>query len=87
MSRASPSLPLFDTHAPANQRARETPNGSSGGGGFDAYSHPCEVCGKPNAPYGFGWPLEPRFYCKEHSPGRQAQAMRAKGPGTPTDRA
>lgn len=33
---------------------------------FDLYRHPCVVCGAPDAPFGLGWPHEPKFYCRQH---------------------
>lgn len=33
---------------------------------FDPCRHPCVVCGAPDAPFGKGWPYEPKFYCRQH---------------------
>ena len=33
---------------------------------FDLTRHPCVVCGAAHAPFGSGWPHEPKFYCREH---------------------
>ena len=33
---------------------------------FDLTRHPCVVCGDPLAPFGRGWPHEPKFYCRQH---------------------
>ena len=33
---------------------------------FDAYRHPCAVCGAEPAPFGAGWPHDPKFYCRQH---------------------
>jgi hypothetical protein len=50
---------------------------------FDVANHPCAVCGAPNAAYGFGWPVEPRFFCREHREDRLPAGL--KGTSTPRD--
>jgi hypothetical protein len=33
---------------------------------FDPARHPCAICGAAHAPFGRGWPLAPKFYCRQH---------------------
>lgn len=53
----------------ANPRGRgddKTEPALIGGLQFDPKNHPCCVCGDPNAPWGFDYPIAPRFYCAKH---------------------
>lgn len=35
-----------------------------------AFLHPCEICGNPRAPFGYGFTMTSpgRWYCREHRP-------------------
>jgi hypothetical protein len=47
---------------------------------FDPHRHPCAVCGAKHAPFGFGWPHEPEFYCRQHWEERDDLRRRAIAP-------
>ena len=47
---------------------------------FDPYRHPCAVCGAEHAPFGFGWPHEPEFHCRQHWEERDDRRRRAIAP-------